>query len=256
MMSVDDGVRLSIVMATYNCASEVGDAIDSLQQQSFENWELIIQDNRSEDGVAAKVAGLADRRIKFNSEADSGIYNAWNKAVRRCCGDWIMFLGADDRLSNPDVLAEMLSIAELCGQRVDLVSGQVQFYNAKTGAGRTYGEPWSWRRIKNMHCIAHPGALFRRDLWLKHGLFSEEYKIAGDYEFTVRLGKNVSACYVPKVIVLMGDEGVSSSNKVQSLFEASKVQFRAKSISKVRSICNLVLGCFLILARKFTKNFA
>ena len=241
---------ISIIMATYNCANLVKAAIDSIINQSFENWELIIQDNLSVDEIENYIKGYSDERIKFNSEPDDGIYSAWNKALRRCNGGWVMFLGADDRLSGPTVLEGLLIAGEKTGGNVDLVSGRVQFYNNKGELGAKYGEPWLWRRLKNYHTIAHPGAIFKKDLWCKFGYFSEAYKIAGDYEFSLRIGNEVSPAYIPQVLVHMGSEGKSSKNKAMSLFEASLIQIRSNKISNFRCIGNLCTGILLLLYRK------
>lgn len=90
---------VSIIMPTWNCAEFICESIQSVLAQTYENWELLIQDDSSTDGTkeAVKPFVEADSRIKYacNSQ-NSGAAVTRNNALRRAKGHWIAFLDSDD----------------------------------------------------------------------------------------------------------------------------------------------------------------
>ena len=90
---------VSIVTPSWNCASFVEETIKSMQAQSYQNWELIFQDDCSTDETKALVDQLAaqDSRIKYECNAEnSGAAITRNNALKRAQGRWIAFLDSDD----------------------------------------------------------------------------------------------------------------------------------------------------------------
>ena len=94
---------ISIIVATFNAATCIQEALESIINQSFQDWECIIQDGGSKDNtisILQKYASL-DNRIKYYSEPDKGIFDALNKGIQKAQGQWIYVLGSDDIL-NPN----------------------------------------------------------------------------------------------------------------------------------------------------------
>lgn len=101
---------VSIIMPTWGCASFIGEAIQSVQAQAYQNWELLIQDDCSTDGTDKVVEPYAqnDSRIKYECNLhNSGAAITRNNALRRAKGKWIAFLDSDD-LWLPEKLARQL----------------------------------------------------------------------------------------------------------------------------------------------------
>lgn len=88
-------MKYSIITAVYNGEKYISRLMASVFNQSYPNIEWIVQDGGSKDGTLDKLRPHADR-IKLVSEPDSGVYDAWNRALDRATGDWAIFLGADD----------------------------------------------------------------------------------------------------------------------------------------------------------------
>ena len=90
---------VSVIMPTYNCRRFIGRSIKSVQAQTYENWELIIVDDCSDDDTIGLVTKLLekDARIKlFKNESNSGAAVSRNTALCHAKGRWIAFLDSDD----------------------------------------------------------------------------------------------------------------------------------------------------------------
>lgn len=90
---------VSIITPTWACAKFISETIHSIQTQTYQNWELLIQDDCSTDNTFFVVKSLADLdpRIKYQcNEKNSGAAITRNNALRRASGRWIAFLDSDD----------------------------------------------------------------------------------------------------------------------------------------------------------------
>jgi glycosyltransferase involved in cell wall biosynthesis len=91
---------VSIITPSYNCAKFIAETIDSIQGQSYKNWELLITDDNSSDETVAIVEryALRDERIKlFKLEQNSGAGVARNNSIKEARGKYIAFCDSDDR---------------------------------------------------------------------------------------------------------------------------------------------------------------
>ena len=95
--------KISIIIATYNAEKTLQRCFDSIRNQKNEKIELIVIDGNSNDNTLSIIESNADIVDYYVSESDKGIYDAWNKGVKVSTGEWIEFLGADDKLL-PDSL--------------------------------------------------------------------------------------------------------------------------------------------------------
>lgn len=100
---------VSIIMPSYNTAKYIAESIQSVQVQSYQNWELIIVDDCSTDNTDAVVQPyLTDERVHyFKNEKNSGAAVSRNRALRLAKGKWIAFLDSDD-LWTPDKLEKQI----------------------------------------------------------------------------------------------------------------------------------------------------
>ena len=96
---MNDFLMVSIVTPAYNAAAFLPETIRSVQQQSYQHWEMLVIDDGSTDSTAAIAQQYAatDSRIRLVSQANSGVSAARNKGVNLSEGELIAFLDADDR---------------------------------------------------------------------------------------------------------------------------------------------------------------
>lgn len=107
---------VSIVMPSYNTACFISETIQSVQAQTYTNWELIIVDDCSTDNTDDVVRSyLADERIHYlKNDMNNGAALSRNRALREAKGKWIAFLDSDD-LWEPDKLKKQISFMESNG---------------------------------------------------------------------------------------------------------------------------------------------
>src|SRR5688500_8811110 len=90
--------RFSIITSTFNAAAALPSTAQSLARQTCRDFEWIVMDAASRDGTAEVARGFGELVTTLVSEPDRGIYDAWNKALPRLRGEWVLFLGAGDSL--------------------------------------------------------------------------------------------------------------------------------------------------------------
>ena len=91
-----DGL-VSIIMPSWNTGKFIGESIQSVLNQTYKNWELIIVDDCSTDNTDEIMASFNDERIRyFRNEKSSGAALTRNRAIREARGEWIAFLDSDD----------------------------------------------------------------------------------------------------------------------------------------------------------------
>lgn len=93
-----ENVRFSIIIPAYNCGGFIADAIKSVQEQSYGNFEIVVVNDGSSDDTAAVVEKLAsaDNRIKLVSKENGGPAKARNTGIASAEGEYLMFLDSDD----------------------------------------------------------------------------------------------------------------------------------------------------------------
>jgi glycosyltransferase involved in cell wall biosynthesis len=196
---------ISVIVAVYNGAKTIQRCIDSVSDQIYPNKELIIIDGGSQDGTVDILRVNNDKISYWISEPDSGIYQAWNKALDHVKGDWVYFLGADDYLWKSDVFEQIskhLIEAVLKGER--LVYGQVAFVTDQGDVLQVVGSlSKGQKQLKwvKKEILATPGLFFLKSLFDKHGKFDETFKIAGDLDFVLRVKTEFNLRCLDEVIV-------------------------------------------------------
>ena len=202
---------VSILVATWNCAPQLGEFLQSLAAQDWSDWELLLLDNASTDGTAELVQRFQRqldpaRRVVWSSEPDGGIYEAWNRGLGLARGRYLSFIGADDVFLDAGGLGR---IAALTASGVDLITARNAYCGRDGRLLRHWGSPWNWRRMRQSMTIAHPGMLVRRELFERFGPFDASYRICGDYDWFLRLPPDLRSVHSSDSILKVVQGGVS-----------------------------------------------
>jgi glycosyltransferase involved in cell wall biosynthesis len=243
---------ISVIIAVFNGVKTLQQCLNSVIQQNYKNIELIVIDGGSSDGTIDLLV-LNSRDITYwISEADRGIYNAWNKALEQAHGDWICFLGADDFLWDEQVLVRMVTELILIPPVIRVAYGQIMLINAASVKLHAIGKPWEEvkENFKHVMCIPHPAVMHRRSLFLQHGAFDESFRIAGDYELLLRELRTNDAFFIPGLVMTAMRQGGVSTNPDNTLLGLQEV--RAAQIKNGQRWPGLVW--LLALTRAYTRS--
>jgi len=168
----------SIITIVRNDPVGVIRTLQSVYQQRWTDYELIVQDGASTDETSDILRGFEPWIDSLTIEPDDGIYDAMNRALARATGDWLLFLNAADFFVNENVLttvAEMLRTEE-----ADIVVGKA--IGHETGKIHQYRNPaqfWAGSTCD------HQASFIRRPL-MQDLKYREIYRIAGDLDFFTR----------------------------------------------------------------------
>lgn len=214
----------SIVTITYNNIEGLQKTHKSLKAQSLTDYEWIIVDGGSDDGTKEYVESHT-RLPDFVSEPDNGIYHAMNKGLERAKGEYILFLNAGDCLADQDILATMEKSIKafapdfLYGDSTEGIDEKNAFYKKARNHRR-----YLWGMFTH-----HQAMLYKRTS-IKSLRYSEHYKIASDYLFTVQFLKNIKdeskIHYIPCAICLFETGGISQQNDVLGRKEQADIKKR------------------------------
>jgi glycosyltransferase len=206
-------VKISVITAVRNNRDFVGSAIRSLQAQEFQDFEHIVVDGASTDGTLEIVGGLADARTRILSEPDTGIYNAMNKGIAMATGEVVGFLHSDDIFDDGRVLGEVA--ARFASSSVQSCHGDL-LYVDKIDTDKVVRR---WRSCQPRPGTylrgwmpPHPTVFVRASVYAAHGRYREDLRIAGDYEWILRVfhEKGLPSEYIPRTLTRMRVGGASN----------------------------------------------
>lgn len=226
----------SIIIPTYNAEKTLRKAIDSILTQTFKGFEIVIVDGKSSDSSFQIIEEISSKcpAIRFISEKDKGIYDAMNKGVAMAKGEWLYFLGSDDRLFDNNVLNTIYQ--SLKDQNAELVYGNV--YMEETG--KLYDGIFDFNKLLRIN-ISHQAMFFSKNLFAEKGIFNIEYKSHADWDFNLRCFSDESfrSIFIGTTVASFAYGGASSINDIpflkNSLLPAKFKQFE-QGIDALRNI--------------------
>lgn len=213
-------MTLSLITPSYNSAKTIARTIDSVIAQNYSDLEYIIIDGASTDDTLKIIGSYQEKiNIKLVSEHDNGIYDAMNKGIGMTTGDIIGILNSDDLFNNNKVLKTVSEA--FTDSEIDAVYGDIKYFAGDASKTTRYWRAGEYRedKLNNGWVIPHPALFLRRLVYEKVGLFNIDFKIAGDYEFILRILKiyKIRVKYIPEVFVRMYDGGASGSSLKQRI---------------------------------------
>lgn len=246
--------KYSIIIATYNAEKTLWNCLDSIRVQKEDDVELLIIDGNSADATKDIISQNKDIIDFYVSESDRGIYDAWNKGIKKANGEWILFLGADDLLL-PGALDRYRLFLSENSDGYEYISARVRYLDEKGDLIKIIGRGWSWKSFQKKMTVAHVASLHNRTLFDEVGLFDINYRICADYEFLLRKRDRLKAAFLPHVVAAMRMGGVSFSsdaiqetcrilflyiphNKLEKLFILLRKYFEFYFFRFRRSLCS------------------
>jgi glycosyltransferase involved in cell wall biosynthesis len=220
-------VKISVITASYNSTRSIASTIDSVLSQEAVELEFLLIDGGSTDGTVDIIKDFADRdsRIRWISEPDNGIADAFNKGIKLASGDWVGIIGSDDQyvpgaLQTIALAAEMNPAATvLYGELIRLDEEGAPLFTIKpSNIDKTI-----WRQMP----VHHPATFIARKQFKQVDLFDSSLQIAMDYDLILRLYKaGANFVQIDKPITMMRYGGASDERCLDGLLEVRQIKIR------------------------------
>lgn len=210
---------VSVIIPTYNRAELVGRAIQSVLDQTYQDFEIIVVDDASIDNTENIVKGIIDERIRYiRHERNKGAAITRNTGIKAAQGKYIAFQDSDDEWL-PDKLEKQVSVFEKAGSKIDFVycdmlmvepDGRKRYHHSPDlRVGRVIDEN---RLDYQALGIGTPTVLVRRECFDKVGGFDELFPRLQDADCFIRLAKHFVSYHLTESLVLYNKSEVSISS--------------------------------------------
>lgn len=221
----------SIITITFNAGSTLPPTLQSVDSQTFTDFEHLIIDGASTDGTVALASASRDteagrRRFVF-SEPDKGLYDAMNKGLDRARGTYVLFLNAGDSFAAPDTLARYAAAA---GKDVDIIYADTQLVDSQR---RVVGprhlsvpERLTFKSFARGMLVCHQAFCMRREDAPRYDL---RYRFSADYEWCLRCLQETPVARTRNlhtVAINYLTDGLTDKNHKASLKERYRIMCR------------------------------
>lgn len=227
----------SIIVVSLNAGEKLLETIESIREQTFTDYEVVVKDGGSKDGsvelLKQKLLGFdaeMRKRIRLFEEKDSSIYDGMNQAVEKAEGKYLYFLNCGDYFYNERVLEDVAAQIEadkkgaliFYGDIFDALRGNVVASNPKINGFACY---------RNVPC--HQACIYDRKLFEKRG-YEPRYRVRADYEHFLYsyYKEKAKPAYVPVVLASYEGGGFSETeeNRTKSAMEHKEITKRYMSL--------------------------
>ena len=220
-------MKISIITVVYNNQAYIADCLRSVQSQTYPQVEHIVIDGGSTDGTQKKIETFKQGLAYYKSEKDKGLYDGLNKGIQQATGDIIGILHSDDLFYEPDTLQKIAKafqetdadIVYAKGQYVEKTNPEIvkRIYPAKQFS--KYDIPFGWVPL-------HTTIYVRKEVFEKYGLYKTSYRIASDYEISLRwfLNATIKKVYLNEWVVKMRLGGKSTTASLQKKKSAEDLE--------------------------------
>lgn len=199
--------KLSIITINYNNRDGLRKTIESVVNQTWQDFEYIVIDGGSKDGSVEVIKEFADHIDYWVSESDKGIYNAMNKGVAVAKGEYCQFLNSGDTLSDTNVAKCIV------GELEDKAIYFAQTRFTDTLATITAPRQITMRTLYT-RSLPHPSSYIQRQLLLKFP-YDETLRIVSDWKFWIQaiILDNCSYDILDWIVVDFDTTGISAKQK-------------------------------------------
>lgn len=201
-------MKITVVTVCLNAVKTIEATMMSVLGQTYQEIEYLIIDGKSSDGTLDIVNKyIDDKRLRPLSEKDSGLYNAMNKAIEMCTGDYIIFMNSGDIFCDDKVIEDMLPHLQ-----ADLVYGNVIRKTQNGDVLEKYHGKYKLMCLLLMGRMMSHQALFTKSEIMRQYMFDEQYKITADYDFIVRAKKDkLDITYIDRTVCIIDNiAGISA----------------------------------------------
>ncbi len=242
--------KITVLMSVYNGEKYLGEAIDSILNQTFKNFEFLIIDDGSTDSSAEIIRSYPDPRIRLiRNRENIGLTGSLNKGLKLAKGKYIARMDADD-ISLLERLEREVAIADAYPEITVVTTGFANFVNSyrednrgSVNKGDTDEIEWiGFEDLLEGNKIFHGSVLFKRKNILDIGGYDERLPKAQDYDLWLRVSRKVEIIKLKRILFLrrLHFDCVSMRGILKQEYYADMVkrknEFACRSLNKSRSL--------------------
>ncbi len=196
-------MKVSVILPTHNRSVWTRRAAESVLQQRYRDYELIVVDDGSDQDMSELQQFLAERGVRYLRVSHRGVAAARNVGVQQSSGSWIAFLDSDDEWF-PDKLQRQIEFVkqypdiEICQSNEEWIR-KGRFVNQRAIHAKPSGDAFA--ACLKLCCISPSSVLLRRTLFDRVGGFDERMRVCEDYDLWLRIAAQYPVGLVEEVLV-------------------------------------------------------
>lgn len=218
-------VRVSVIMPVYDCIKYLRSALESIGNQTFQDFEMILVNDACFDGseklIEVYAANSGDKIRVIRHRYNLGVAESLNDGIVAARGEYIAVQHGDD-ISLPTRLEKQVHYLEVHEDRA-LVGSWVQYIDEK---GKPKKDGWWIRQVKNIpddpsairekllliNCVPHTTAMFRKSMLATTGFYDQEMAPAEDYDLWLRTSEKYDLGLIQEVLCQCRQHTAQASN--------------------------------------------
>ena len=222
--------KVTVLMSVYNGEKYLKEAIDSILNQTFKDFEFLIINDCSTDNTVAIILSYHDPRIRLiNNKKNVGITCSLNKGIKLSKGAYIARMDGDD-ISYPQRLEKEISIIEK-DKEIGMVTSWIDEFGSINKHSdyfiivRTVNAPEEIFYTLLFHnCIVHSTVLFKKELVLSLGGYDESYKQSQDYDLWIKISRISKIVKIREALLARrSHENTISRRSIEQKLNADKI---------------------------------
>ena len=228
MVKAQTNQRVSITIPTYNRAHLLGRAIQSVLDQTYQDFEIIVVDDGSTDRAEEVVKSFDDERVRYiRHEVNKGCAAARNTGIKAARCEYIAFQDSDDEWL-PDKLEKQMKVFEKVSPKVGVVytgfwriKNDKKTYIPSSKVSQKEGD--IHKTLLKGNFVSPPAVVVKRECFKRAGMFDEELSPLEDWELWIRISKYYQFKFIDDPLVISYHQPDSISANQNAVFRARRL---------------------------------
>lgn len=250
---------VTFLMAVYNCEDFLRESIESMINQTFSDFEIIIINDASNDGsldILNYFKNIDDRIFVFNNETNLGLTKSLNLGLKLARGKYIARQDADD-ISYSTRIEKQVSFLESHPEVVLLGAKHVDFDGLSSVVSPYFTSDEIHRNINLFNPISHSSAMFRRDIFLTAGMYDESFITSQDFDAWNRLALHGSVSMLDDILIKRNihDKSISSTRYFLQVRNTLRIKFLYRRKNLLSTLFTVLGWGVYVLFRNSKRKF-
>lgn len=263
--------KVSFIVPCYKLSHLLRECVESIQAQSYEDFEVLIMDDCSPDNTAEITQSFTDRRVKYvRNSSNLGHLRNYNKGIELARGRYVWLISADDRLRSSRVLERYLEVMErhaeigfACCPGIEIKNGKdagVAKYSVQAPQDTIFKGHDFLDRLLESNCVVAASGMVRKTCYKSLGAFPLDLPYAGDWYLWCLFALHYDVAYFAEPMV---DYRIHEQSMTNSLFlerarrclqDDLEVLWRIKEIARARGDDKITVKCRRAIALEHARQ--